>query len=241
MAYVNRRIAYEAANGRVEELSEQAFCDIAGPLVLIGEPGAGKSDTAQAIAEIKDGQHVSAARFVQGAPLPPASASGVYIIDGLDEVTQWSQDLPINIVLRRLYEAGVTNFVVTCRAADWKNFQSQQLVETWHGARPTIGYLLALNDDEIAAVVDSLDSYPAGGYDFVERAREKHALELARNPQSITLLLAAISQDGWPNSKTALYEMACTKFSQEHNRLHQSLSPGRPEPPRVCRRLVGLS
>lgn len=229
MPYVSRRIACELSEGKSEELSDSAFADLNGPLVLIGEPGAGKTDTAKAIADMKGGVYVQAARFVLGAPLPAAAASGVFVIDGLDEVTQSSQAPPINIVLRRLHELGATQFVITCRAADWSNFQSQQHVEAWQVVRPYVGHLLPLSDDEIAAVVDSLDQYPAGGVDFVEQATQKQALELARNPQSIGLFLAAISIDGWPGSKTELYEVACTKFAHEHNRLHQSLAPNRPD------------
>jgi len=53
MSYVPRRIQTIKKDGKTETISDQEFSALEAPLVLLGEPGAGKTETAHAISEAR--------------------------------------------------------------------------------------------------------------------------------------------------------------------------------------------
>lgn len=227
MGYVSRRIQFNTENGVSHTVSDSEFAALDAPLVLLGEPGAGKTETAGAIADLRSGVRISAHAFALGAPVE-IDANTIPVIDGLDEVQVSSADAPILIVLKRLAKNGCKSFVITCRAADWSNVQNEYAIATWFGQAPINGHLQPLSDEEMVAVVNELGTFPEGGASFLNQARQRDAIDLARNPQSLKLLLAAVKETGWPRTKTELYELACRNLATESNGLHQSLAHDRP-------------
>lgn len=226
MSYIPRRIQITIQSGETETISDSEFAQIDAPLVLLGEPGAGKSETAQNICTIRAGTFIRADRLASGSPVPELSEC-IPVIDGLDEVQSNNSESPLISILKRLEERGIRSFVLTCRAADWANVQNERAVENWFGRKPVVGHLQPLDNDEIESIVDGIGSYSSGGKDFVHQASQRNAIDLARNPQSLKLLLAAISESDWPTTKTELFEVACENFAKEHNSMHRSLTPHR--------------
>ncbi|WP_298963326.1 hypothetical protein [uncultured Roseibium sp.] len=208
-------------------MSEADFAALGAPLVLLGEPGAGKSDTADCFSELDGHTKFSADVLATEAPAPGLETS-IPVIDGLDETLGNGQESPFLSILKRLHQANVHTFVITCRAADWADVQNERLVRNWFGQTPIVGRLQPLNDDEIVETVDVFGTYEAGGQAFLEEARTRNALDLARNPQALRLLLTAIREHGWPETKTALYQYACESFAGEENQIHRSINASRP-------------
>jgi hypothetical protein len=116
MSYVPRRIQIVNKDGKTETISDQEFSRLDAPLVLLGEPGAGKTETAHAISAVRQGTYVTAFSVISGAPSPLFSQNNP-VIDGLDEVRASTSEQPLVAILRRLNELGVRSFAVTCRAA----------------------------------------------------------------------------------------------------------------------------
>ncbi|WP_105401393.1 NACHT domain-containing NTPase [Neorhizobium sp. T7_12] len=227
MSYVPRRIQIARPNGETEILSEDEFASLDAPLILLGEPGAGKTKTAKALAAMPGKAYFTADLLATGSP---ASNLPEYnpVIDGLDETPGDGSGSPLLSILRRLEEKKTSTFILTCRAADWADIQNERMVQNWFGKKPIVGHLQPLNDAEIVAVVDAVGSYAAGGQTFLQQAETRNVTDLARNPQALILLLAAIAEGGWPRSKTELYQRACESFATEKNEIHQSLNPKRP-------------
>ncbi|KZK84127.1 hypothetical protein PsW64_01797 [Pseudovibrio sp. W64] len=214
-------------DGKLEVLSEMTFASLCAPLVLLGEPGAGKSETATALAEALGYQYVSADRLATGAPVS-LSKNCTPIIDGLDETQGSGSEAPLLTILKRLNELQIQTFLILCRGADWADTQNERFIHTWFDKAPVVGHLQPLKDAEIAAMVDDLVSYAGSGDAFLKEAENNNALDLARNPQTLKLLLAAIQRDGWPRTKSELYQNACESFADEHNEIHRSLNSMRP-------------
>jgi hypothetical protein len=134
MSYVPRRIQTIKKDGKTETISDQEFSALEAPLVLLGEPGAGKTETAHAISEARHGTYVTAFALVSGAPAPLLPHSNP-VIDGLDEVQASSAEQPLVAILKRLKDLGVRSFAVTCRATDWASVQNERTIETWFTER----------------------------------------------------------------------------------------------------------
>ncbi len=232
MTYVLRRILFAQEDGTAVELTEAEFVNIRGPRILLGEPGAGKSDTATEIQRLSAGHSIHAELLASNAPTIQLNHKTV-IIDGVDEVFANSANDPIATILNRLLEDKVEDFVLTCRAMDWRNATSEaKIVRRFH-AKPIIGQLQPLNDEEIASMVEVFSSGRQNGAKFVAQAYEHNAIELARNPQSLLLLLEAIAEDGWPKTRRILYDNACLRLTREANPQHQSMRPNRPNGERI--------
>ena len=124
MSYVPRRIQTIKKDGKTDTISDQEFSALEAPLVLLGEPGAGKTETAHAISEARHS---------------PALTSQQSRIDGPDELQASSAEQPLVAILKRLKDLGVRSFAVTCRATDWASVQNERTIETWFTERLVVG------------------------------------------------------------------------------------------------------
>ena len=232
MIYVPRRILIRKKDESTEELGEVGFANIRSPRVLVGEPGAGKSDTAAEIQRLVNGISVHAELLASGAKVPGLGGATV-IIDGVDEVLATGAVDPIATILNRLADEGVESFVLTCRAMDWHHATAEGKIVRRFRDKPCVGQLRPLNDDEMSAMVTSFSDGKLGGDEFVREADKHGATDLARNPLSLKLLLEAIAQAGWPATRQELYESASLRLTREESREHQSLNPHRPNSDRI--------
>ena len=233
MKYVTRRIQIKKPDGNLDELSDIKFSKLDAPLILLGEPGAGKTEITKAICKASGSNFILADRLASEAPYDLSSSDKLVVIDGFDEILAQSSNQPLEVILKKLHDKGIQKFILTCRAADWENIQNEQKVQSWFGKKPIIGHIQPLNDNEISSMVKSFGSYSDTGEHFVIEAKKRGVLDLARNPQLLRMLLAAITENGWPNTKTKLYELACVSMAKEENPIHQSLKPNRLENERL--------
>lgn len=232
MNYVPRRILITKPDGKQEEVAEPEFASIAGPRILLGEPGAGKSDTAHEIMRLDQGVEVHAELLASGAPAGDLTTRTV-IIDGVDEVLVNGTTEPITAILNRLVEVGAGSFVLMCRALDWKHATSENAIERRFRVRPVVGHLQPLDHREMADIVEVFSKGGLEGAKFVQDAIDHGAIELARNPQNLLLLIEAVAEGGWPNTRRELYENASMRLTRELNPSHQSLRPDRPDGERI--------
>jgi hypothetical protein len=81
-------------------------------------------------------------------------------------------------------------------------------------------HLDPLNDADIAEILKHKSgvSDPAA---FRRQAREHGLDELLRNPQTLNLLVDAVGGKAWPQSRSEIYTMACTKLAGEKNSEHR--------------------
>jgi len=232
MNYVPRRILLSNADGSQQELREAEFASIQGPRILLGEPGAGKSDTASEIMRLANGFEIHAELLASDAPTPNLFGRTI-IVDGVDEVLVNGTIDPIVAILNRLAEDKAESFVLMCRAMDWKHATSESAIERRFRVRPVVGHLQPLNDQEMAALVQVFSLGSVNGPDFVQQAASHGAREIAQNPQNLLLLLEAVAEGGWPSTRRELYENASLRLTRELNPQHQSLRPDRPEGARI--------
>lgn len=221
MKYIPRRYLLKNDDDQELELSESQLYKIESPLVILGEPGSGKSAVAKQLEKIGLGKYVSATSIESIYPTGVEPSLGSLVIDGVDEITAYEgSGSPINKVLSRL--APAVPFILTCRAADWQSANKQIISQKWSEA-PLIVKLQALNDQEIEDFVTE-SGIITDGTKFISDAKKHDVFELLRNPQYLLMFLNAVVNEGWPTSKSQLQKSNSEFLVSEVNPVHGSFN-----------------
>src|SRR5215213_7957396 len=86
-------------------------------IVLLGDPGSGKSHLFRIVAGTEGGRYVTVRHFLAA---PVAEKGGVLFIDGLDEKRAGRGDRDtVDALVTKLFEAAPSKVRLSCRAADW--------------------------------------------------------------------------------------------------------------------------
>ena len=125
--YVERTLTSRNQKGEQERIRDLEIASIPEPVIVLGEPGIGKTELLKQIGKLPNMVLKSAAAFVTH-PDPAASvqAGQRLIIDGLDEISAAQETDPVYRVLGQLIKAGWPPFILSCRAADWRGAIARQ-------------------------------------------------------------------------------------------------------------------
>lgn len=190
--------------------------------VLLGDPGAGKTESFKKEAEAEGGHYVRARSF---ATLEPGLefAGKTLFIDGLDEMRAAGGDgrTPLDYVRRNLIRLGRPKFRLSCREADWYgDSDSSALMEVSSDGKVTVLHLDPLTNDDIRLLLERRYGI-SNPDDFVEKAQQHGLDALLRNPQTLTLLASAVGDEEWPASRSEVYNLACQHLAKENNSEHR--------------------
>ncbi len=189
--------------------------------ILLGEPGAGKSETFKSEAQATNGQHLTIAEFVY-SDIDEAWKDKCLFLDGLDEVrasaTAQSILLQVKSKLRKL---GLPNFRIACRAADWYGQSDhEELIGASPNGKLPIYTLEPLTDADIERILE--DNFNrSDAENFIAQAEAHGINALLSNPQTLGLTVKALGGQTWPSSRDETYRLACEALVQEENRKHR--------------------
>ncbi|MCY3817790.1 MAG: hypothetical protein OXH52_00275 [Gammaproteobacteria bacterium] len=197
--------------------------------VLLGDPGMGKT-TVFDIEERALGENalkVDARDFANfDADDHPEWAGKTLFIDGLDEIRVGQSDprTPLDRIRRNLDKLGKPHFRLSCRHADWLTTDQKRLSVVSPSGGIT---MLRLDPFDSEASTKILESEPdvSNAQAFLEEAKARHVEGMLANPQTLTLLVQAVRDGSWPESRTETFEGACLTMATEDNKEHTSIQP----------------
>jgi len=223
MKYISRRISVTNQHGKEIEYTDADFFRINAPLIILGEPGAGKSELLRFASEQLNAQIYNASTV---DVLPALEEQiNLIIVDGIDEITAYETGIPVNKILAKLPKT--TLFVLSCRAADWQDTINTRIINQKWQQQPIVGRVISLNQQEIIDFVNT-NGEGQNGEKFLKEAQQRDVVDLLRNPQNLLLLLKAVKNKGWPDTRLELYENASFELVKEDNDIHDSINKNRP-------------
>jgi hypothetical protein len=196
--------------------------------VLLGDPGAGKSESLRAEALAIDGVYLSARDFIV-LGVEPASAGQTLFIDGLDEMRAGGTDgrVPLDAIRTRLNGLGRPRFRLSCREHDWRaQTDLAALVQIAPSGAVQELHLEPLSREEQRKVLEARASEVPDAQAFLDRADEHGLADLFGNPLLLDLTIRAVAtQGGWPGSRHSIYDLACRELATERSLAHRDAKP----------------
>ena len=196
--------------------------------VLLGDPGLGKSNAFGQESDAGGGHRVSAGDFLALDQSGLKDSLLPVFIDGLDETRAGSSDgrVPLDSIRAKLQQLGCRNFRISCRAADWlgnpDTAKLQSLLPA--GERLQVFSLQPLSLADVTVILPANHGI-ADPKAFITAAGQHGLTDLLFNPQTLGMLATAVGPDNeWPETRLAVYEMACERLAQEHNEEHVAAS-----------------
>ncbi len=207
--------------------------------VLLGDPGAGKTEAFRVECEgHDDGEFITARRFIRkGTDRLSDWVGKTLFIDGLDEVRAGSSDprRPLDQVLERLERLGRPTFRLSCRAADWLGQNDLQEIVSEAGYDDLrVLHLEPLTGTDIPRILADLGVSDVAG--FLDKAHGRGLRGLLDNPQLLGLLVKATRDGQWPEDRRGTLALACQELAREWNDEHRAAY--RNAPPMSSARIV---
>ncbi len=199
--------------------------------VLLGDPGAGKSESLRAESEASDGAFVTARDFI-ALGIEPVDTGKTLFIDGLDEMRAGASDggVPLDAIRAKLKALGRPRFRLSCREHDWRaQTDLAALVQVAPGGNVQELHLESLSREEQLHLLKARPAEVPDAEGFLRHADELGLAHLFGNPLLLDLTIRAVAaQGGWPRSRRAIYDMACRELTTERSPGHLDARPLQP-------------
>lgn len=196
-----------------------------GPIVVLGEPGMGKTELLKELSAKGDNAFCRAQQLIN-KPRPETLLGDKerLIIDALDEVSAQSDGDAVNLVLRKLGELDFPPFIISCRVADWRAaISAQAIADQYDNVTPLEVHLTPLDKDEQYELLTQLLIGDAKRARMLLDHFVRFGLDFLGNPQTLKLIAALPKDRLLPATSGALFESAIDTLRKEHNRLKTEL------------------
>ena len=118
---ISRTLAYQDVGQQWHVIGQEDIAAVVEPVVILGDPGIGKSVLTQTLGAQPGMRYCCAGTFYRAERPEALIAQGERIIvDGLDEIASSTPGGSVDSVLRQLSRMGSPPFVLSCREADWR-------------------------------------------------------------------------------------------------------------------------
>lgn len=217
---ISRRLSFRNAAGEREVIDQDALAAITQPIVVLGDPGSGKSVLTRALGEQDGSVYFRAGTFVRTARIDLAEGSRI-IIDGLDEIASTAVGGGVDAVLERLSAMGGPLFVLSCREADWRGASDRIKIQDDYAVPARVLHLEPFDRPDAVAFLEAM--FPTvDPQATLDHLSARGLQDIYRNPLTLRLLGEVARDDGaLPNSRAELLDRACHVMLREENPRHE--------------------
>lgn len=217
LSYFRRHLRLVNDDSSISILSEEEFLALAGPKVVLGEPGMGKTELMQQASRLFSVESIPAVRFMHSRrPEQFLVAGRPLLIDGLDEAMARKDGDAVEEVLSRLEEIELPDFLLTCRAREWQT-RSYSNLRKLYKTSINVATLEPLSRPEAKEFL--LTRFPSIDSEHVLSHLDNHGIDdLYANPLMLSLLgQVAEASQRLPATRASLLEQVCGLIWPEHD------------------------
>lgn len=191
------------------------------PIVILGEPGMGKSEMIRYLGARAGAPTISASRFMHSKNVGTLVQAGQpLLIDALDEALARSEGEAVDKVLANLEAAGSPRFILSCRAREWQS-RTQVGLEEIYGASPLVVSIEALTRAQ-AREFWVTRGFLNDAEPVLARMDEQNLSDLYQNPLTLTLLGSVADNGGaLPATRASLFDRVCELSWRESHETRQ--------------------
>lgn len=215
---IARSLSYIDERGETQVIDQDEILWLPGPIVVLGEPGQGKSVLLGEIATRARLPFITAKQLLRRSAI--AMDGRALVIDALDEVVTAREADAVQRVLEKLDAMGGPDFILSCRAADWQGAIAAQDIEADYGRAPIVLTLLPLSRDDalhyLATHVQTGDPET-----LVTHLEDRDLDSLYGNPLTLRLFAEVAGATALPDSRGALFHAACNILWREEAIQHE--------------------
>ena len=222
---IKRLLAYKDQEQGSGLIPQDEIASFAQPVVILGDPGLGKSMLTQALGAQPGMKWVRAGTFKRTAKPDSLIVEGQRIIvDGLDEIASAAPGSAVDFVLEKLSAMGKPAFILSCREADWMGATDRTKIEDDYGAAPVLLSLQPFTRDD-ATVFLSRQFPEVDAEGVLEHLANRGIEALYGNPLTLRLLGEVAQAVGrLPDTRAQLFDRACRVMLKEQNPRHHDAS-----------------
>jgi len=218
---IKRTLAYEDRERGRMVIGEDELRSFSEPVVILGDPGLGKSMLTWELGKQAGMRYFRAGTFERRVDL--ASLVGrneCVIVDGLDEIASAAPGGAVDAVLRKLSALSNPPFILSCREADWLGAADRVKIEDDYGSAPVLLHLQPFTRDDARAFLSQ--KFPEVDADGLLVHLADHGIEtLYGNPLTLRLLGEVARAAGpLPETRAGLFDQACRVMLKEDNPRH---------------------
>ena len=222
-ADIDRRIKIvdgkENGNRSIERVSDLRAMPF---VVLLGEPGIGKSTVLAKEAANEGVSVVSVRELMTGTEAPPGAC---LFLDALDEYrTDGGSEDKVHTLANAMTKCKPPRWRLTCRSEDWRKAADiGPISKTAVGQAITVAQLLPLDLEEASAILTVLGE--GDPERFLKNAGAYGATGFIENPLGLKLLQSAMADGGvWPANRFQLFASATRKLAFERNAVRSAIA-----------------
>ena len=228
VSYIPRTLVADRGTRNEKIINEADIVQFNGrPLIALGEPGIGKTELTKSLERLTGGRRINAGTFSRSESLEGVPKGTSLIIDGLDEIAATAGGSALDDVLRKLDRMGRPNFIVSCRAADWRGSADRYKIEQDYGIAPVTLHLRPFSHEEALAFLQQFNS-SIDGDKLLDGISRRGLSGLAGNPLTLRLIGEVVGQDReLPATKAELLDRAARLLVTERNPAHAAAPTAR--------------
>ena len=128
--WIDRDLFCEDRDGEWKVIGQARIDTFSDPLVILGDPGVGKTALMRHLGEGQNTTYVHAAALVRAEdPETLLPEAGRVAVDGLDEIATPGTGSAVEAVLRQLRRTECWSFIMSCRTAEWRDAVDRARIE----------------------------------------------------------------------------------------------------------------
>lgn len=204
------------------EIIDTELLSLERSVVILGEPGMGKSELIGELGRACGVAPVSATRFMLSKnPGGYVTTGCPLLIDGLDEAIARDEKDAVDRVLAQLEDASRPRFVLSCRSREWQSRSLRSLKEVY-GAEPLVVSIEEFTRAEASAFWSSR-GFMSPVDPVFDGLDEQGLSDLYRNPLTLSLL-GRVEDSGkpLPATRAELFGHVCELIWREENDARQN-------------------